>query len=346
MSLTTIETKTGISAQSNGQSESAATRIAIVGGGGAMGGLFGALLAKSGHSVTAVDVSTAAVEAINRHGLSFEGADGKIESVRFGATTDPGEVGPVDLVLIMVKGMHTEAAARAALPLLGPKTPVLTLQNGWGNVPKLQAILGSERVLAGITVHSGTLVGPGHVRHAGIGPATIGELDGRLSARVKAIARILGATGEVHVSAEIVRVIWSKLCLNVCALPACALLRFYSGELLKHESLLQLMRALLRETVAVATAQGVPLDFDERWAAITAQLAKASTVRASMLQDIEARRYTEIETINGAVIEAAHRLGIPVPHNETLAWLIRALDASFAPDYKPTAPPSLPIATP
>ncbi|MGH7947280.1 MAG: ketopantoate reductase family protein, partial [Opitutaceae bacterium] len=246
------------------------------------------------------------------------------------------------LVLIMVKSLHTEAAARTSLPFLGPKTSVLTLQNGWGNVPKLQAILGSQRVLAGITVHSGTLVGPGHVRHAGIGPATIGELDGQISNRVRSIAGILAATGEVHVSPEIVKVIWSKLCLNVCALPACALLRFYSGELLKHESLLELMRALLRETVAVATAQGTPLDFDERWAAITAQLARAGTVRASMLQDVEARRCTEIDAINGAVVEVAHRLGIPIPHNETLVWLIRALDASLAPDYKPTALPSLP----
>ncbi|MGH7958823.1 MAG: 2-dehydropantoate 2-reductase N-terminal domain-containing protein, partial [Opitutaceae bacterium] len=95
MPLTTIETNTGISAQLNGQPVSAAARIAIVGGGGAMGGLFGALLAKSGHNVTAVDVSIAAVEAINRNGLRLEGADGKIESVRFGATTNPGEVGPV-----------------------------------------------------------------------------------------------------------------------------------------------------------------------------------------------------------------------------------------------------------
>ncbi len=335
----TAEAKTNGAAGLNGRAGTpGAAHIAIMGGGGAMGGIFAGLLAKAGHRVTAVDVSADAVEAINRNGLQLEDVAGKTESVRFGATTDPTGVGPVDLVLILVKGLHTEGAARAARPLLGPETPVLTLQNGWGNVPRLQAVLGTDRVLAGITVHSGTLLAPGHVRHAGIGPATIGELDGRLSERVGSIARILAATGEVQVSGEIVKVIWSKLCLNVCALPACALLRFYSGELLKHESLLELMRALLRETVTVANGQGIGLDFDERWTAITAQLARASSVRASMLQDVEARRRTEISTINGAVVEAAHRLGIPVPHNETLVWLMRALDASFAPGYQPTAP--------
>lgn len=303
-----------------------------------MGGLFGALLTKGGHHVVAIDVSAPAIEAITRDGLRFEASDGKSETIRFSATIDPASVGPVDLVLIVVKGIHTESAARAALPLLGPSTPVLTLQNGWGNVPKLQSILGRDRVLAGITVHSGTLVGPGQVRHAGTGPATIGELDGRISDRVRSIAAVLAATGEVRVSDNITKVIWSKLCLNVCALPACALLRIYSGELLKHESLLALMRALLRETVEVANADGIALDYDECWAAITAQLARASTVRASMLQDVEARRRTEIGTINGAVLDAARRLGIPVPHNETLVWLVQALDASFAPTYDPTAP--------
>ena len=266
-----------------------------------MGGLFAALLTKSGYAVTAVDVSALAVDAISRHGLRFEDASGHAEFVHFEATTNPAEVGPVDLVLIMVKSLHTEQAARSIAPLLGPGTPVLTLQNGWGNVAKLQAVLGTERVLAGITVHSGSLVAPGHVRHAGIGPATIGELDGRITARVRSIAHTLEATGEVQVTTEIVKTIWSKLCLNICALPACALLRFYSGELLRHESLRDLMQALLRETIAVAAVQGIALDFAERWEAITAQLARASSVRASMLQDVEARRRTEIGAINGMV---------------------------------------------
>lgn len=312
--------------------------VGIVGGGGAMGGLFAAYMAKAGTRVVAVDVSQAAVDAINRDGFKLEQADGRIETVRFEATTDPAKVGPVDLVLILVKGMHTCAAAKAALPMLGPNTPVLSLQNGWGNVPRIADVVGQERVLAGITVHSATLLGPGHVRHAGAGPCTIGELDGSLSERVEEIAAVLRPATEVHVSQEVVKAIWSKLCLNVACLAACSLLRFYSGEMIKHQPGLDLMKALLQETIDVAKAQGIVLDFDERWEAIVRQLAKAATVRASMLQDAENRRMTEIDTINGAVIDGGKQHGVPTPYNNAMFWLIKCLEGSFKPGYSPTAP--------
>ncbi len=113
-------------------------RIAILGGGGAMGGLFGGYLARAGNDVTLIDVSKAAVDAINDDGLTIEEKDGSpAESSACRPATDPGEVGPVDLIVNFVKCYHTEAAVRSAAPMIGADTAVLSLQNGWGNAPRI-----------------------------------------------------------------------------------------------------------------------------------------------------------------------------------------------------------------
>ena len=100
--------------------------------------------------------------------------------------------------------------------------------------------------------------------------------------------------------------------------------------MIQHEPMVELMRALLREAVAVVQAQNIPLDFDERWEAITGLLKRlAPTAKGSMLQDVEKQRITEIDVINGAVVEAGKRLNLSVPCNETMVWMMKALEATF-----------------
>jgi 2-dehydropantoate 2-reductase len=306
-------------------------RIAVLGGGGAMGGLFGGWLAEAGHDVALIDVSAPAVEAINRDGLASEEKDGTVRRVRVPATSDPASVGPVDLVVNFVKCYHTEAAVRSALPMLGRDTAMLTLQNGWGNAPRIQAIAGDDRVLVGLTYHSATLLSPGRVKHPGTGMTTMGELDGRVTARLERAAEAFRAAGfETTVSTRVLDEVWKKLALNVCTLPTSALLRFEADQLIEHDGTLETMRALLEEVVAVAGAEGIRLDVEERWEAITGLLRRAVGAKASMLQDVEARRRTEIDVINGAIVEAGRRNGVPTPHNDAMVWLVRALEETFA----------------
>jgi 2-dehydropantoate 2-reductase len=158
----------------------------------------------------------------------------------------------------------------------------------------------------------------------------IGELNGRMSDRLNRVAGTFNAAGiEVTPSPQVLREIWSKLALNVCTLPTSALLRFYAGQLVEHEGTMSLMRGLLREVVAVAHAQGIALDEDERWEAITGLLKRASGAKASMLQDVEKGRRTEIDVVNGAIVEAGRRSGIPTPYNEAMLWLVRSLEGTF-----------------
>src|SRR5215472_8666591 len=122
-------------------------RVAVLGGGGAMGGIFGGWLQRSGNDVVLVDVSKDSVRAINEAGLSIDEKDGNHSLIRVRATDDPKSVGPVDLIVNFVKCYHTEAAVSAARPMLGPNTSVLTLQNGWGNADRIAGVVGQDRVL-------------------------------------------------------------------------------------------------------------------------------------------------------------------------------------------------------
>ena len=305
-------------------------RIAILGGGGAMGGLFGGYLARAGNDVTLIDVSRAAVEAINADGLTIEEKDGSQPLIRVAASDDPASVGPVDLIINFVKCYHTEAAIRAAAPMIGKDTAVLSLQNGWGNAPRIASIVGEDRVLVGLTYHSGTLLAPGRVKHPGSGMTFIGELSGDVTERLDRVAAVFReAQIETTQSGRILDEVWKKLALNACTLPTSALLRFFAHELVAFEGSMSLMAAILREVVAVANAQGIALDYDERWAAITGLLEKAVGGKASMLQDVEAKRQTEIDVINGAIVEAGRRAGVPTPHNETMVWMIQAAERHY-----------------
>jgi 2-dehydropantoate 2-reductase len=305
-------------------------KIAILGGAGAMGALLGGTLAKAGVDVTLIDVAQTAVDNINANGLRLEDKAGETHQITVKASTDPASVGPVDYVLVFVKCYHTESAVRAAAPMIGAATTVLSLQNGWGNAPRIAGLVGQERVMAGVTYHSATVVGPGQIKQTGIGETFIGELDGTRGDRLHRIVETFNAAGfKTTASDNVLTTIWKKLALNVCTLPASALLRFYAHQMVEHEGTLNLMAEILREAVAVAHAQKIPLDYDERWEAITGLLKRAVGGKASMLQDVENRRRTEIDVINGAIVEAGGRLGIPTPYNQSMVWLVKALEETF-----------------
>lgn len=305
-------------------------KIAILGGGGAMGGIFGGYLARAGNDVTLIDVSQAAVTTINDNGLTIEERDGSQPVIKVPASDKPASVGPVDLIINFVKCYHTEAAVRAAAPMIGKDTAVLSLQNGWGNAPRIASIVGEDRVLVGLTYHGGTLLAPGRVKHPGSGMTYIGELTGKPTERLgKVIEAFRAASIETTQSDRILDEVWKKLALNACTLPVAGLLHFMSHELVAFDGSKSLMAAILKEVVAVANAQGIALDYGERWAAITGLLEKAIGGKASMLQDVEARRQTEIEVINGAIVDAGRRVGVPTPHNETMVWMIQAAERHY-----------------
>jgi 2-dehydropantoate 2-reductase len=305
-------------------------KIAVIGA-GAMGSVIGGLLAKAGNEVALIDVARDAIDNINAKGLRLDDKSGLSQTIRVSATDNPSEVGIAELVLVFVKCYQTEAAVRNALPIIGPETAVLSLQNGWGNGPRIASIVGKEKLLVGVCYHSATVLGPGHVLHAGKGMTFIGELDGVITDRIKRVTRTFNnADIEVTATENVIKEIWSKLALNVATLPTQSAIRLTADRLLDTPEMQSLMRGLLREVVAVAQAQKIELEYEERWNAIAGLLGKlAPNTKGSMLQDVENKRRTEIDVINGAIVEAGQTVGIPTPYNNAMVCLIKALEASF-----------------
>lgn len=305
-------------------------KIAILGA-GAMGSAIGALLHEAGNIVTFIDVSRPAIEAVTQRGLLIEDKAGRKRTVRVPITDNPGSIGVVDLLIVFVKCYQTVGAVGSALSIIGPDTTVLSLQNGWGNGPRIAQLVGADRVVLGVCYHSATVLAPGHVLHAGQGKTFIGELDGADRPRLLPIAKTFNDAGVVvEPSGQVLKEIWSKLALNVATLPTSSTVRVTADRLLDAPEMQDLMKNLLHEVVAVANAQNIPLDFDERWEAITGLLRKlAPGTKGSMYQDVENRRRTEIDVMCGAIVEAGTRLNIPTPCNRAMIGLMKALERTF-----------------
>lgn len=302
-------------------------KVGVVGA-GAMGSLFGGYLCAGGHDVWLIDTWAEHVQAIGQRGLVIVEPSGEERVVRPRAAGAPAAAGPCDLVLVFVKSYHTEAAAASLGPLLQPNTVVLTLQNGLGNVDVLARHVPRRHLMAGTTGHGANVLGPGRIHHAGVGATVIGELDGTVSARVQRLVDAFNAAGlPCSSSSNVLGVLWGKLLVNVAINPLTAILRVRNGRLLELPEALEIMRSAVEEGVAVARRAGVEIPIADPWAHVQEVARLTAANRSSMLQDIEARRRTEIDVISGAVAREAERVGMTVPVNRTLAALVKCLEA-------------------
>jgi 2-dehydropantoate 2-reductase len=303
-------------------------KVAVVGA-GAMGSLFGALLAEAGADVWLVDVWEAHMEAVNSQGLLIE-REGQVRCVALNATTDPREVGNCDLVIVFVKSIHTGDASRTAAMLAGKDGLVVTLQNGMGNADRIAQDVDPKKVIAGTTSYGGTMLGTGKIRHAGVGPTTIGMWHEGDSDKVQYVAAFLSKAGiETNVVADVKSLIWGKLLINVGINAITALTGIKNGQLLDRESTVGLLKTAVEEAIAVAEAQGIVVRKDA--VSHVLEVAKATAAnRSSMGQDIDNQRLTEIEAINGVVVSEAKRLGIQAPVNRTLTVLVETLQAHYS----------------
>ena len=306
-------------------------KFAIVGGGGAMGGVWASRLSAAGHQVGILDVSPEALEVINRDGLIIEQKDGETTTTRLMATADPADLGVADTVVFFTKAHHTPAAAELARPLVDDRTTVVSLQNGWGNSDVLASFFAPQQIVMGVTYHSATVRAPGRVAHTAANRTFVGPYaDGAPLDRANAVAGAMSAASiETTVTPAITTEVWKKLILNCATLPTSALTRLMSGELGKPGPLLDLLDDLTTEAVTVAQARGLDIGREERIETIHALLARAGAGKASMLQDVEAQRKTEREVINDAVIRQGNRLGVAVPINRAMVALIGGLERSW-----------------
>ncbi len=305
-------------------------KIAVLGA-GSLGSALGAALAAGGSEVTLIARSPQQIAAIRSHGLTVLTKSGE-HVVRLPAATDCTGLGPVDLLLVLVKSHDTRAALAGAKSLLGPETVVLSLQNGLGHEDEIAALVGRERLLAGKTYVGGELLAPGIVSATIPGKQTfIGELDGALSPRISQVAAEFERAGlTTIVSRNIATTIWDKLLVNVATGALSAITGLAYGELYALPELEQTAAAAVSEAMAVAKASGITVSFTdplEPWR-LAGQGLPAS-FKASMLQTLEKGQRTEIDFINGAVVREGTRLAVATPVNQALLACIKGIERSL-----------------
>lgn len=304
-------------------------KIGVVGP-GAIGCLFGGMLSRAGHEVWLVDRRPERASVLDRRGVWISGVTGELNA-RVRATAAPQRVGEVRLAIVAVKSYDTEQAARAAAALVGPQTAVLTVQNGLGNVEVLARLFGKEHVIGGVTSQGATLMAPGQVRHAGSGTTIIGEVNGRLTERLRDIAAALDEAGlHAELTTDLPSVLWGKLAVNAGVNAVASLAGVRNGGILESRSLRGLLRAAVEEVARVAAAKGIELPRPDMPAYAEEVCQRTADNINSMLQDMNRKRRTEVDAINGAVVQEGESAGVPTPANAVLAALIRGIQDTYA----------------
>ena len=295
-------------------------------GAGAMGSLFSGYLSRS-NNVSVIDVNGNTVKAINEEGVRIREKDGSVGTYHPASCTDSSSLSVQDLIIVFVKSMFTVSALEANKGLIGPDTYLMTLQNGAGHEAKLLKFADRKHVIIGSTQHNSSVIEPGFANHGGSGITSIGLLDGD-SSSIGYIAEAFTECGfECVTEDNVQKQIWKKMFTNTAASSLTALFQVPLGFIHSNPDADYLMRKLCGEAVEVANSLGLDFDLDEVVADVEKVLINAPEGYTSIYADIRDGRRSEVDTISGAVAEAAREQGIAVPYHDMVVHCIHALEA-------------------
>ena len=308
------------------------TKVAVLGA-GAMGCLFGGLMAEKGLDVTLIDVWKEHVNAINSKGLKMDGHGGD-RYIKIKATTDPSTLKPVDAIIIMCKATALEKALTNAKNIIGDKTMLMSFQNGIGHEAIMQKIAGKEKVLGGTTTQASNVLGPGHIKNHAALPSWIGEYEGGMSDRVKDLAETFTAHNlETIAVPDIKKRKWMKLFALTAIGPLSSIFDLHHTDLYisnkNQEVSRELGKKIILETREVAKADGVDVTEDECLEMFNKIVDSKQTNKSSMCFDILNKRKTEIDFINGAVSKIGKGHGVKTPMNDLMYKMIMVKEGMY-----------------
>ena len=291
-------------------------------GAGAMGGVYGGLMTRAGYDVTLIDPREDHIGKIRSDGITIEGVRGT-HVIRLPAQSSHAGLPPGELAIIFTDSNSTRDAARAAKALLKPDGCALTLQNGIGNVEALVEELGRERVIAGVSMNSAANPAAGRSAYTNVGMTSIGELDGRDTARIRQVADMLN---KAEIPTEIIpdpeNWIWGKFVLNCGVNALSAITGLRSGEVYRTPEVSALQDRVIDEIMAVVERKNLQLPEKDPRKKIKDH-CRIRYNKPSMMQHIEQGRRTEIDALNGALVREAKALGIATPYNEAVVAVVK-----------------------
>jgi len=297
-------------------------QILIVGA-GSVGGFFGARLARTNPDVSFL-LRPKTLAAVKRNGLTIRSADGTF-TVRPQAAADVRELPRPDLIVLGVKAYDLDEVLAQIEPVLTDQTVILTLQNGIDTEDRLLARLQRDCVVGGVAYIYSKIAEPGVIDHYKKGAVAIGEFMGHESDRLLAIRDLFTSAGiPCHLAKDIRRSKWEKMCWNCVFNPVTVLIDDYVAKALDHPEMVGVIRQIVGEVSAISAAMKVPLppDMPERVVKATQEIRDIHT---SMYDDWKAGRRTEIDSLNGFIVQKGRALGIPTPVNEALTAMIKTM---------------------
>lgn len=292
-------------------------------GAGSVGGFFGARLAKTNPDVSFL-LRPKTLAAVKQNGLMIRSAEGTF-TVRPQAAADARELPRPDLIVLGVKAYDLDEVLTQIEPVLTDQTVILTLQNGIDTEDRLVARLQRDCVIGGVAYIYSKIAEPGVIEHYKKGAVAIGEFMGQESARLLAIRDLFAAAGiPCHLSKDIRRSKWEKMCWNCVFNPVTVLIDDHVAKALDHPEMVGVIRQIVGEVAAISAAMKVPLPLDmpERVVKATQEIRDIHT---SMYDDWKAGRRTEIDSLNGFIVQKGRELGIPTPVNEALTAMIKTI---------------------
>jgi len=300
---------------------------------GAIGSIYAGYMTKA-HEVCVCDTFAPVIDAVKANGIIIDEAvpgypEGQNVFHPALATTSPAEIGHVDVLIVFVRYMFLEAAMKNALPMVGPETVVVTLQNGIGNYDEIAKVIPAEQICIGNTSFGSTGIAPGHVKHTGTGATNLGSIAAPKASVLKVAEALTAAGFEVNVMDNVMECIWHKMFANVAINAVTALLDVQNAFTKKNQYAYEFAGKLVDEAIAVANATGCKLDHDSEFNHAFEVALATGTNRSSMLQDVTNKKETEIKIINGAVSKMGSEAGIPTPYNDAIVALIKAKQSIY-----------------
>jgi 2-dehydropantoate 2-reductase len=298
-------------------------KIAVIGAGG-VGATFGAALAKAGADVWFL-ARGAHLAAMHDEGLRVLSPRGDTHLAPTQASDDPAAIGHADVVLFCVKLWDVESAGAAILPIVGPATAVIPLQNGIDASDRLIPILGAQAVMGGVAQVSATIEAPGVVRQTGTFMRLVfGELEGGLSARGDAFLAMCKQAGfDADHSANIQTDLWLKFIVLATNSAITAATRLPFGKLRDDPEVMALFEAATKEVVAVGRAKGVPLPDDAAERNMAFLRGAPPTMMASMAHDLIRGNRIELPWLSGKLVALGRELGVPTPVHGVLHAVLK-----------------------
>lgn len=301
-------------------------KIAIIGA-GAMGCLYGAYLS-SKNEVILIDSYEPQVEAINANGLiMLENGSEHIYPIK--AVLSGTNIGTVDLVIVFVKSTFTYEAVEVNRNLIGDNTIVMTLQNGAGNDRDILHFVKKENIIIGTSKHNSVGIGLGKIHHTVSGITNIGAMDQNSEVDNLIVTTLKEAGLEVEVSDDIQRIIWSKLFVNISVNSLTALLETKIGYMSQNKYAWDFAKRIIYEAVNVAEEDGTYFDRREVMEMVRHVCETAGEGYSSMYQDRKRKVRTEIDKLNGAIVEQAKLYGVATPYNSLVVDLIHAVEGTY-----------------